>query len=187
MPQFPTQCARSPRRIFVMPIEISEQQWQNLFRFAYSLCQHREDALDLVHSAIERLLRVKSTQPLQLEAYLRQVIRHLHYDRWRRQQRTPVHEPLADDQSVVDTSDQALEQVIIQRQQLAAIWSQLTAEQRDIIYLWAWLGFTTQEVADELQLPKGTVLARIHRLRQRLLAAGAQAEVGADNQSASRE
>lgn len=159
-----------------MPLAITDTQWQNLFRFAYSLCQHREDALDLLHSAIERLLRVKSTQPLQLEAYLRQVIRHLHYDRWRRQLRLPVHQPLDDiSDAVVDSTGMALEDVVMQHRQLAGIWQDLSPEQRDIIYLWAWLGFSTQEVADELNLPKGTVLARIHRLRQRLMAGGGAA------------
>ena len=56
------------------PNAISQNEWQNLFRFAYSLCQQRENALSLLHGAIERLRRVKTTQPLQLDAYLRQVM-----------------------------------------------------------------------------------------------------------------
>jgi RNA polymerase sigma factor (sigma-70 family) len=155
-------------------INLTDAQWQNLYRYGVALIGNQQDALDLLHSAVERWLRVTRTEVLNPEAYLRTVMRNLQYDRWRARQRRPEHIRLPDDDqhlaSVISTAPQALEDVIINRAQLNAIWDQLTPEQRDILYLWAWLGYSTQAVADELHIPKGTVLAKIHRLRRALQA-----------------
>ncbi|BFM10913.1 hypothetical protein R50072_10660 [Simiduia litorea] len=155
-------------------MNLTNQQWQSLYRYGVTLCGDNDEALDLLHAAVERLLRVKHTKVITPEAYLRTVMRNLQYDRWRQQKNTPVHvtweqggEDLVDVISL-DTDD--LENTIIRRDTLLAIWKTLSIEQKDILYLWAWLGYSTQEAADELNMPKGSLLAKIHRLRQKLIA-----------------
>ena len=39
---------------------------------------------------------------------------------------------------------------------------------RDILYHWAVLGYSTDETCAQLDLPRGTLLSRIHRLRKTL-------------------
>lgn len=156
------------------PLQLTDDQWQNLFRYGVALNGSTDEALDLLHSAVERWLRVSRANVLEPEAYLRTVMRNLQYDRWRAAHNSPRHVAVDETDSaqleVISTADNALDQLVMQRDQLADIWDKLTPEMRDILYLWAWLGFTTQEVAEELNLPKGTVLAKIHRLRKKLTA-----------------
>jgi RNA polymerase sigma-70 factor, ECF subfamily len=154
-------------------INLTDAQWQNLYRYGVALTGHQRDALGLLHSAMERWQRVTRTQALDPETYLRTVMRNLQSDRWRSAQRQPAQLPLPKTDhklaEVGSTGDQILETLVIQRAQLTALWDQLAPDMRDLLYLWAWLGFTAQEMAEELKLPMDTVLANIRHLHQRLL------------------
>lgn len=153
-------------------INLTDVQWQNLYRYGVALTGHQRDALGLLHSAVERWQRVRRTQALDPETFLRTVMRNLQSDRWRAAQRQPAQLPLPESNlklAEVSTGNQTLETLAIQRAQLAALWDQLAPNMRDLLYLWAWLGFTPQQMAEELKLPIDTVLANIHCLHQRLL------------------
>ena len=41
----------------------------------------------------------------------------------------------------------------------------LTPHEREILFLWAVEGFTVQDIANDLGIPKGTILSRLHRLK----------------------
>lgn len=153
------------------PTAISPNEWQNLFRFAYCLCQQREDALSLLHGAIERLLRVKTTQPLRLDYYLRQVIRHLHYSR--NQRPLPYSHPVTKGPSP-DATCPALEDLVMQPG--ADVWQTLNTEQRDLMYLWAWLDFSPEQMAAELNVARNKVQGDLQQLREQLLRRGAKVE-----------
>lgn len=155
------------------PTAISQNEWQNLFRFAYCLCQQREHALSLLHGAIERLRRVKTTQPLQLDAHLRQVIRHLHYSR--SQQPLPYSHPVAKDQPPSpDATCAELEDLVMQPG--ADAWQTLNTEQRDLMYLWALLDFSPEQMAAELNVATNKVQGDLQQLREHLLSRGAKVE-----------
>ena len=46
--------------------------------------------------------------------------------------------------------------------------------ERELLFFWAVEGCTAQEIADRTDSPRGTVLSRIHRLRQKILSQQAQ-------------
>jgi RNA polymerase sigma-70 factor (ECF subfamily) len=44
----------------------------------------------------------------------------------------------------------------------------MTTAEREILFLWAVEGYSTDEVARHLDRPRGSVLSIIHRMRKRL-------------------
>ena len=50
---------------------------------------------------------------------------------------------------------------------LEIIWKELNTVEREVLYYWAIEGMTAQEIADQIDVPRGTVLSRIYRIRKR--------------------
>lgn len=147
---------------------LDETQLQTLYQYAMVLSQHRDDAYDLLQSAVESyLIKVKrGTQVIECPvAYVRTLIRNRYIDHYRYRQRwqSESFEELA----LYDISPVDLEQVVIDSDELQGIWTQLSVEDRDILYHWAVLGYSTDEACALLEMPRGTFLSRIHRLRKR--------------------
>ena len=147
---------------------LDETQLQTLYQYAMVLSQHRDDAYDLLQSAVESyLIKVKrGTQVIECPvAYVRTLIRNRYIDhyRYRKRWQSESFEELA----LYDISPVDLEQVVIDSNELQGIWTQLSVEDRDILYHWAVLGYSTDEACALLDMPRGTFLSRIHRLRKR--------------------
>lgn len=142
------------------------EQLQGLYRYAMVLCQHEQNASDLLQASLEAYLReIRSgKQVLNPEAYLRTLIRHRFIDGYRQQQRW--QEDRFEEQECYDISPLNLEQLHIDQQQLETIWKMLCPQDRDILYHWAVLGYSTDEACELLGIPRGTFLSRIHRLRK---------------------
>jgi len=143
---------------------------QQLFQYAMSLTVNHHDAQELVQTALELyLIQLRKGQQIESKvAYVRTLIRHRFIDLCRRNQRwqyEALDEQLSHNISPVD-----LEQWVYDSELLAQIWAELPPIDRDILYHWAELGYTIEEVATHLNMPKGTVLSRIHRLRKRCVA-----------------
>ncbi len=150
-----------------------EQQALNKFyQYAISLCGQEADAYDLLQSALEKYLTAQKNMPTRVDnssAYMRRIMRNLYIDQYRRNQRQASDE--YDEElhtSVSDISSQSLEQIIIDRDTLQTLWQYLNDKERELLYMWALLGYTIDEIACELECPRGTLLARIHRLRKKL-------------------
>ena len=147
---------------------LDETQLQTLYQYAMVLSQNRDDAYDLLQSAVESyLIKVKrGTQVIECPvAYVRTLIRNRYIDhyRYRKRWQSESFEELA----LYDISPVDLEQVVIDSNELQGIWTQLSVEDRDILYHWAVLGYSTDEACALLDMPRGTFLSRIHRLRKR--------------------
>ncbi len=145
---------------------LSPDQLQGLFRYAMVLCQHEANAHDLLQASLEVwLLEVRNGKTvLNPEAYLRTLIRHRFIDAYRKQQRWQEHS--FEEQATYDISPLDLEQLHIDQQQLDSLWKTLSPQDRDILYHWAVLGYSTDEACELLGVPRGTFLSRIHRLRK---------------------
>ena len=148
---------------------LDEAQLNELFRYAMSLCRQRDDAYDLLQSAVEKyLIEVKGhgrtiENPL---AFVRTLVRNRYIDQFRYDQRWEG-ENFAEGASY-DISPVSPEQVCIDQETLRNVWEDLSAADRDILYHWAVLGYSTDEACATLEMPRGTFLSRIHRLRARL-------------------
>ena len=144
----------------------NKAQLQKLYHYAMSLCSDKDLALDLVQSTIERYLR-NNTQATSPMAYARTILRNLFIDHHRHKNKA-VEEVYDDEVVSLHMGMQTLEQLMINRDELDKIWASLKPFETEVLYLWAVEGFTVEDVAKQLDIPKGTVLARIHRLRTKL-------------------
>jgi len=144
----------------------------SFYQYAISLCGAEADAYDLLQSALERYLRGQRERSQQIDnpqAYMRQIIRNIFIDQYRQQRGHDSDE--FDEQihtKIPDISSHSLENLVIEQDLLEKIWQHLNHNERELLYLWGLLGHTIDEIALELQCPRGTLLARIHRLRKKL-------------------
>lgn len=155
-----------------------KQQLNRLYRYCLALAGETELAFDLVQTATENALRASGgeTKPL---TYAFRIARNAYIDIYRKSKRRPlvsISDEEEESGAVVLTSGFAsLESVLIDRQQLEQLLAHLESQERELLYLWAVEGYSVGEIAEMWQCPRGTLLSRIHRLRQRIQANIAEA------------
>jgi RNA polymerase sigma-70 factor (ECF subfamily) len=142
-----------------------------LYRYCYSLCDQESDAFDLLQSGIERCLKVPPEKPAASYTYALRIIRNVFIDQYRRKQKI-AFESYDEATLTLDYDIASLEDVVLDRTELEVIWPSLSIIEREILFLWAVEGYSTDEVAGQLDKPRNTVLSIIYRMRKRL---GAQA------------
>ena len=148
---------------------LSKTELNSAYQYAYTLCQDPQDASDLLQAALEKyLIEVKRKQrcidnPV---GFVRTLIRHRCIDLFRQRQRW--FSEAFEEGATYDISPIDLEKLYIDGRQLQQIWQQLSPGDRDILYHWAVLGYSTDEACEQLGIPRGTLLSRIHRLRKAL-------------------
>jgi RNA polymerase sigma-70 factor, ECF subfamily len=89
-------------------------------------------------------------------------------DDYRHKQSFPLED--IDDHSPVSMDESSLEDVVIASHDLTVLWETLEPIDREVLFFWAVEGFSMREIADKLEISRGTLLSRIHRLRKRLTA-----------------
>lgn len=148
---------------------LCEADLNTLYQYAMALCHQREEAYDLLQSALEKYLIEVKCQRKAIEnpmAFVRTLIRNRFIDQYRYQQRWDTEH--FEESAPYDITPVGLEQICIDAQTLEIVWAKLSAQERDILYQWAVLGYSTDEVCERIGMPRGTFLSRIHRLRKRL-------------------
>ncbi|MDH5447228.1 MAG: RNA polymerase sigma factor [Gammaproteobacteria bacterium] len=143
------------------------EQLQQLFRYACALTANEQSAYDLLQDAVERCLRKPPNKPSSLLGYTRSIIRNQFIDTGRHQQRFP-HDELDTDQTPINIDIRSLEDILIDEKELEDIWQLLEPIDREIMFLWAVEEYSVNEISTQLEIPRGTILSRIHRLRKRL-------------------
>ncbi|WP_370979259.1 RNA polymerase sigma factor [Agaribacterium sp. ZY112] len=144
---------------------MTDAELQALYQYAMVLCQEPADAYDLVQHSLEQWLNAgKVPAGNGQQPFLRSCIRNRFIDEYRHKQR--FAQQSYEEHSDYDISPIDLEELIINRQELEKIWPELALEDRDILYHWAVLGYTTDEACEQLGLARGTFLSRMHRLRK---------------------
>lgn len=142
----------------------SREQLNSLYRYALSLSGNPDDAYDLLQSGLEKMIAVKRTQSVNL-AYVRTSIRHLFIDQCRRQQ-IIVFEPL-EEEKLAMLSTEPLEQIIINEATVNLLMEDLEPRERECLFLWAVLGYTAAEIANETGESRGTILSRLYRVKKK--------------------
>lgn len=161
-------------------LALSDDQLQQLYQFAHMLSHEPADAHDLVQASLEAYVDKARRTPIpQPMAYLRRSIRNQWIDTLRKSNtRNNYHNdqnaPAGDDDNIPDIGEQTLESIVIQEDLLQKIWQQLSLDERELLYYWAILELSTSEIAKELNIPRGTLLSRLHRMRKRLEKASQQ-------------
>ena len=140
---------------------------QKLFRYACTLCINQDDAYDLLQYALEKYLQNQSSSKQGSEvAFVRTIMRNRFIDEYRRAKRFP--EESYDDESAIAIDVASLEEMVIAQLDLEIIWEKLDPFEREILYYWAIEEMTAQEISSQIDVPRGTVLSRIYRLRKKI-------------------
>ncbi len=145
-----------------------------LYRYCLTLTKHEAAAYDLLQDGLERYLRSAPAAARDPMALLRRILRNRFIDGLRNQGEQLLSEATSLEPECLAIGFGSLEDIAIATQTLEQIWDQLGPFDRELLLLWAVEGRTAREVAELQGVPHGTVLARIHRLRRRLLAQAEQ-------------
>lgn len=142
-----------------------------LYRYCFTLTVHQEDAYDLLQTSLEKYLKHQKNQEQQdsspQTAYLRRIIRNQFIDDARRKKCVPFEE-LTNENEATTIDIQPLDNLFINEERVDQIWELLNTSEREVIFLWAIEGYTVKEISEEINVPRGTILSKIHRLRQKV-------------------
>ena len=144
-----------------------EDTLRKLYRYSYALVFDDQGAFDLLQNSLERYLRLKKV-PDHPVSYMKRIIHNQFIDEYRRKHVFPT-ELLEEDNVPLDIDVCTLEDVIISSDMVEQMFNFLGPEEREILYLWAVEGLSASEISDLLQIPRGTILSRIYRMRHKLV------------------
>jgi RNA polymerase sigma-70 factor (ECF subfamily) len=136
-----------------------------LYRFCFSLTADETNAYDLLQNSLEKFLKSNTDKDNSL-AFMYRIIRYQFIDDYRKQNKHPSV-PF-EEQNYIDFDVKTLESMSVDDDLIEQVLEYLEPLEREIIFYWAVEGYTTQQIADMLAMPKGTVLSKIYRMRQRI-------------------
>jgi RNA polymerase sigma-70 factor (ECF subfamily) len=143
--------------------------YQNrLFGYAMAMTRDRDRAQDLLHDCVARAMSARDCprDEAAFRAWLFTIMRNTWIDQLRASRRHELAtERLAD---AIGSEPVALEHVVVNAFAVRQAFARLSHEHRDVLALIDISGFSYQEAADILAVPRGTVMSRVSRARQAL-------------------
>lgn len=146
----------------------TQDQFNQAFRYCISLTKNEEDAHDLMQTAFEKFLKKEGGHADNPKAYLFRIIRNQYIDDHRRNTRWQFEEFATIESNVALLDLEGLNKQWVAEEEMEYILGLLTAPERELLYLWAVEEYTVQEIADHMEVPKGTLLSRLHRIKKKL-------------------
>ena len=152
-----------------MPPEAFERALRPLLRrsagYAFSLLGERGDAEDAVQQAALRAWerRAQFDEQRPFRAWWYAILRNHCLDELRRRRRAPIAVS-ADDAGLSSPADESA----LDRHALAVAMEKLPDIQREVLQLRYFGELTYDELAQVLDIPKGTVMSRLHLARKAL-------------------
>lgn len=142
----------------------------NLRRYATALAGNAALADDLVQDCIERALgqEAQLREIGRLGGWLRRILYHLYIDEIRRGRRRGREQDIDELSDHLELSAPAPDNSTV-REFIHAV-NRLNVEHRQILLLVSVEELSYREIADELEIPLGTVMSRLARARERLRA-----------------
>lgn len=156
---------------------------QGAFKLALQLLQEPADAHDVLQDAATAAISHKNVpnhQSNDFKPWFFRVVRNKAIDRLRQKKRQN-HEELDDNSPLSEASDdpEAGMEILQLQQQLSLSLARLSIKQREIILLKDYHGFSYKDIAEILNIPKGSVMSQLHRSRLELKAIlQAEQEIG---------
>ena len=143
-------------------------QLPGLRRYAMALAGNAALADDLVQDCIERALgqEAQLREQARMSGWLRRILYHLYIDEIRRGRRRGREQDIADLADHLELSAPAPDNSAV-KEFIHAV-NRLSAEHRQILLLVSVEELSYREIADELEIPLGTVMSRLARARERL-------------------
>lgn len=157
--------------------ELARSCRQQAYVFALQLIGNPDDALDVAQDAMVRFFRslgrFDSTRPVR--PWLLRIVRNLVRDRARRNRirRTESLEPADDDALRLEPRDENPdpEALSVRRELQQLVWAclqELPTSYREVLVLRDYQDFAYADIASTLNIPRGTVMSRLHRARRLL-------------------
>lgn len=140
---------------------------QKLYRYSYSLTCDEHDAYDLLQTAIEKFIKSK-VEVSQPSAYLKKIIYNRFVDDYRKL-KVIQFESFEEEFLATDFDIKTLEELLVNENMVEKILQSLEPDEREIMYCWAIEGFSTSEIAEKMEKPKGTILSKIYRMRKKIV------------------
>ncbi len=143
-------------------------QLPGLRRYAIALVGSVALADDIVQDTIERALRQSAQlrEPKHLSGWLRRILHNLYVDEIRRNRVRGKEQDITTLNDDPELSVAAADNSTI-REFVKAV-NQLSVEHREILLLVGLQELNYREIAEELNIPLGTVMSRLARARERL-------------------
>jgi len=145
----------------------TDEHLQQFYRYGISLSQNEAQAYDLLQDALESYLKSPPVNDAASMGYIRSIMRNRYIDQYRHRNRFP-EEGLDNIEETLGIDARLLEDIVVTAQQLDEVWQQLSTSEREIIFLWAVEDMSANDIANELDMPRGSVLSKIYRLRNRM-------------------
>ena len=150
-----------------------------LYRVALTMVSQPADAEDLVQDCLVRAYRaVERFDGAHPRAWLLTILRNTHRNRGRTRIPSLLHDG-QQEAGLIDRGGRSAEDIVVDAQFDAVVADALAAlstMHRVVVQLVDVDGFTYAEAAEALDVPRGTVMSRLHRartrIRSRLVAAG---------------
>ncbi len=148
----------------------SASEFNQLYRYCYTLLRDEDQAYDLLQDSLEKFLKrgiATHTEINSNKHYIRQIIRNGYIDGVRKSHYRN-HESYQDEHSQLDIDTRSLENIVIDTCLVDQIMATLHPIERETLYLWAIEGYSASEISRFMAIPRGTVLSRIHRIRKKI-------------------
>jgi RNA polymerase sigma-70 factor (ECF subfamily) len=148
--------------------EVARHEGDFIYTVAYRLTSDHDDAQDLVQEVLVRVQRgLRTYQPGSLRAWLSRITTNAFLDDARRRTRRPAVALPDDPDVVLPPSPDAASAAEAERlpDHVQAALAGLTEEFRVPVVLADVVGLPYAEIAEQLDIPVGTVRSRIHRGR----------------------
>ena len=139
-----------------------------LRRYAIALAGNAALADDLVQDCVERALAQKAQlrESERLAGWLRRILYNLYIDEIRRGRRRGREQDISELADHLELSAPAPDNS--ETQEFLRAVNRLSAEHRQILLLISVEELSYREIAEELEIPMGTVMSRLARARERL-------------------
>lgn len=138
----------------------------NFFRYCISLTGNEQEAFDLLQDSVEKWLVKGSAGVEHPKTYMKRIIKNTFIDSFRKRK---GREEMEFEEGLVSLDlENEFEKMIIDKDEVAAILKNSSPEERELLFLWAVEGKSFEEISKELEVPRGTLLARFHRLKKRV-------------------
>lgn len=145
----------------------TKAEYNQAYRYSISLCNDPDEAFDLLQASFEKLLKRGIEDLSNPKSYLIRIIRNEFIDRCRRNNRVSLTE-YHDDSNVVQLDHHQLENLIIGKDQVDLIMQAIEPEERELLYLSVVEGYSITEISELINVPRGTLLSKLHRLKLKL-------------------
>lgn len=141
----------------------------NLRRYALSLCRSGDQADDLVQTTVERALKARASfdPASRIEAWLFRILRNAWIDIVRKNRVRGQELEYDQAPEIADTTSHQGDARLMVSSVMAAV-DLLPDGQREVLLLVSVEGLSYAEVAEILDVPKGTIMSRLCRARNAL-------------------